>query len=227
MLRKVGTLAVVTAVATIVSTAINLYFTGRQVDLAERAQVYDRFDKAQTKLKSQDVSDQMSGIAELQRAVKGAPDDARLSAIDQLVIFLRLNAHSDQTCGTSKIGDIANSALTAIGQLNNGHEPIDLSNICLAGAKATDVNLSNVHFTNANLSGATFVATDLSNARFDLTKLTGTEFILVDLTSAVFCFADIADVDFRSGTFVHTALDVRGNPKLRERAIDLSQVRSC
>jgi hypothetical protein len=229
MFKKVGAWSVLTAVGAAVGAVVGFYFSDRMADIEENAQTSERLDQAQEMLRSADLGDQLTGIAELQRLAEDKSTEVRRIAVDRIATFIRLNAKvNDSACGTQAVVGVAGPALMAIGKLNNGDiGTVNLSATCMEGVKISDANLSGVNFTNTNLRGANFIEVDLSRVRFDLADLTGTEFILVDLTSAVFCFTDISAAEFRSGSFVDTALDERQNAAIVHRSIDLSRLDEC
>ncbi|MEU5693845.1 pentapeptide repeat-containing protein [Actinosynnema sp. NPDC020468] len=220
-------LTALTAVGALVFTGISVRATQRQLDIAETAQVTDRFTKAVDHLGDTRVDVRLGAVLALERIARDSTAD-RQSVGSLLAAFVRrsrpLRADCRDTFGPDHSDLAAALRVLARGLLTAP----DLSLTCLSGVDLSHATLTCAALGGSYLQGTTRLAhadlsrADLSGARLDgvdpddpapvAANLTGAR-----LVGAVLTFADLGHAHLRDADL--TGADLTG-ADLRE--VDLT-----
>ena len=218
-----------TAAAALLFTALTLQETRRQVDLAERGQVTERFVKAVDQTGSDDVGVRLGGIYSLELIAADSPVHRR-AATKVLAAYVRvrqplLSVASPDRCesGFRRQKIDVDTALRTLATMGNGVH-VDLSASCLNGAamrgarlrcavldgaflqNATDLrdaDLSRASLIGAELDHSNLGGANLGQARLSFARLSGTLLPNADLRGADLSESTLAGADL-------TGADLRG-----------------
>ena len=144
-----------------------LYFTSRQIGLAQQGQITDRFNKAIDHLGDDKTAVRLGGIYALARIAADSPRDAS-TVVEIFASFLR---ESTPALAATMPVDVR----TTFGILG-GAEWARGTVIDLRGCKFSGLQGERLDFSNALLDGAVFRECRLPETRFDGASLVGADF---------------------------------------------------
>jgi len=214
---KVASVATaVAAVAALFFSAQSLRATRDQSALSEQGLVTERLAKAIELIASDNIEVRTGGLYLLQRLANDSPTD-RSTVLQVLAAYL--HNHSPATSCPPEAPDVPDgsylgelvrrpldiqAAAAAVGQFASrekltAHYTYDLSNLCLAGVRWTQAQLSGVNLDGSNLMGADISSADLSKA-----SLSGANLFDVNALRANFTSAGLANCDFSDANLLNT-----------------------
>ena len=227
--RLSALLTSLTAVAALLFTALTLQETRRQVDLAERGQITDRFVKAVDQTGSADMSVRLGGIYSLDLIAADSPPHRR-AATKVLAAFVRHHQPLLPPAGPTRCEggfrrqkiDV-DTALQTITAMDNGPY-VDLSTSCLNGAAMRGARLrcavldgaflqNATDLRDADLSRASFVGAYLNDSNLGRANLGRARLNYADLSGALLTGADLRGADLSESTLIAadlTGADLRG-----------------
>ncbi|NRN66764.1 Pentapeptide repeat protein [Kibdelosporangium sp. 4NS15] len=195
-----------TAAGALVFTGLSLGETRRQVEIAERGQVTDRFNRAIDHFASTDELVKLGGIHELDSIARESPRDrAAVTAI--LAASVRKHrALVGKPCGYDGIDTETHTVLTVLSGLEAGRA-VDLRHTCLNLLLLPGARFRCVQLQGSALRGATLIDADLTGA-----YLVGANFSEPTLPSdhpqgAVLSRARLAGAQLNRARLAHAHLD--------------------
>jgi hypothetical protein len=164
-----------------------LIFTAKQLSLAERGQITDRFGRAVEQVGqsgSEKLDVRLGGIYSLERIMRDSPKEDQPAVTAVLANFIRIHSTAPElgkpvpelTDAPSVSPDVQ-AAFTALGQRNpvfdRAEDALNLKRAGLAGVELIDANLAGADLSGADLRYAYLPGADLADANLNDTLLVG------------------------------------------------------
>ena len=178
---------------------LGVYFTWRNLQLAEDGKITDRYSSAIAQLGNRNMTVRIGGIYALERIARDSQKD-HWTVMEALCAFIR--DESNKVAPTQpKLRSDIQIALTVVGRrswVDKEREQglsLDLSKADLREANLTKADLSWVNLGEANLGGAFLVGAKLTKANLGGAKLTKANLAWANLTSADLREANLTKAD--------------------------------
>jgi hypothetical protein len=203
-----------TAVGALVFTGLSLQATREQLDIAQTAQITERFTSAVEHLSDATMDIRLGAVLALERIARDSETD-REAVGELLAAFVRRTRPVDGPCRQDLGPDQADveAALRVVATAELVAVP-DLSATCLSGADLSAARLRCATLVGTYLQGTTkLVGADLRQADLTGALLNGTDPDSQDPMAANLTGADLAGAQLSSADLSHTYLvdaDLRG-----------------
>lgn len=181
----------------------------RQLELAERGHLNDRYQKGADMLGSPVLATRLGGIYALELLAKEHPDAFHLQVVKMFCSFVRHPTPDEELPlrETVKSGHFlcrsdVEAAMTAIGERSKKGREVEskaLYSLDLQGAVLNGINIAYGVFDNADFSGA-----EMIDVFAVATNMRGTSFVDADLRRANFDVADLTSAYFKRGKLAET-----------------------
>jgi Pentapeptide repeats (8 copies) len=205
--HTISLLAVLATVGTLAVSYNSSRTEQRKAEIAEWAQLEDRFDRAIRNLSDRNSIDvRLGGIHLLESLLRDSPRYQPV-VLNQLSSFVRQYAPKSDCIDRHLVPYDVSEAVRVIGQ--NNIEPerssnaysVDLHFTCLRGINLTNLRFVRANLVGADLAGAQILGTNMSGAHLSGANLDNAVLTGVDFTCAVMAY-----VKLRNSWFVQVKL---------------------
>jgi hypothetical protein len=162
------------------------YFTWRQVQIAERGQITERFKNATDQLGSDTPDVRLGGIYSMEQIARDNPKTYRILMVEILSAFVRRRSHlADFTENEGALPVDMEAALKVLARRERRTlERADLTRAMFSTANLSGMDLSGVDLSRTDLTDAKLTSADLFVAKLTRAKLTAADLTAADLTAA-------------------------------------------
>ncbi|MFP5260805.1 MAG: pentapeptide repeat-containing protein [Blastocatellia bacterium] len=182
-----------------------LYFTWRNVKIADEGKITERFGKAIEFLGSEKLDIRLGGIYALERIARDSQKD-HWTIMEILTAYTREHSKTENIANTKILPTDIQAVLTVIGRRKWHNRELSGQRIDLSGANLAGLDLRNLILSRANLDGADLSAADLRGTDLSGAYLAGANLVMSDLRKAKFLDTNLQKADLRFANLEATKL---------------------